>query len=390
MSSIDPNNKIGYANAFSKSSNCPSLSVIVPTRGRLVSIAELLRSLYYAKMQYGKKVEILLVDDTDPSMVDAVASMCARYEAKLIPGPHKVAAKRNIGAKEASGDILLFTDSDCSVSEEWLWKHACCHNENPKIGAVAGLVKLTGERSATGKAIEAQDSFTAAFQFAAWPTRITWACTANLSIRSNRFREIGGFDESLSGVLYGEDVDFGMRLTETGFSIARCPGAVVYHPRTTVNSFPLSWKKAFHCGRAEAELITRHPESASICLPDPLVIAATWLASSLLLEVSGWVWPLYWLVLSSIGMVLAGSPWEKGLNTYESIRSGLTGYLLRRAFIFGKLFGITFWSRPNLLLKSFIYHPGQVFASRDRLIKESASMIISSLFLLAIHFYRIS
>jgi hypothetical protein len=99
--------------------------------------------------------------------------------------------------------------------------------------------------------------------------------------------DIGGFDETLPLPVYGEDVDFGLRLTRVGGPLVCVPHAAVNHPApTTVGSQML---KSLRCGRIDAELQVRHPgrrSPVSLGVVLPLTIL---LLASVVFALFGWV-----------------------------------------------------------------------------------------------------
>jgi glycosyltransferase involved in cell wall biosynthesis len=45
------------------------------------------------------------------------------YEILVVAGKGRIAKAWNVGIKNASGEILLFTESDCRVPNEWIRKN---------------------------------------------------------------------------------------------------------------------------------------------------------------------------------------------------------------------------------------------------------------------------
>ena len=89
----------------------PSFSVIIPTYGRPVFLADALRSV---AQQTIENVEVIVVDDASPVPVQLPAGSRAHLiRAKENGG---AASARNLGAATASGDVLTFLDDD----DTWL------------------------------------------------------------------------------------------------------------------------------------------------------------------------------------------------------------------------------------------------------------------------------
>ena len=96
--------------------NTMTLSVIIPAYNAEKTLNILLDSL--AKQSFNDYETIVINDcSTDNTSKIAETYDCKLIELKENRGP---AYCRNIGVKKAKGDIIVFTDSDCNVSAEWL------------------------------------------------------------------------------------------------------------------------------------------------------------------------------------------------------------------------------------------------------------------------------
>ncbi len=142
---------------------------------------------------------------------------------KLSPGE-----KRNLGAKKAKGEILIFLDDDCLPQKGWL-KENLRALENKKVGAVGGMIKGKS-RKYFARCVDFTN-FTIA-QTKKRQNMILW--TASLGIRKEVFKKINGFNN-----VPGEDADLCMRLQRKGYLIAYQPKIKVIHEhgRETLGQF---------------------------------------------------------------------------------------------------------------------------------------------------------
>jgi len=212
--------------------------------------------------------EVVLVDNGSSDESLSLLRSFARARsgrARVLEEPKRgAAAARNAGIREAAGDIIAFTDADCSPDPAWL-THLTAPYQDPSVGAVAGRVM--------GAAAEtALEIFSALYtlrlpetpsRHREWTPRAGGFPTANFSVRGVLANELGGFDERV--VIYGEDYDFCARLYERGILIAYAPEAVVaHHHRVTVGGM---MKQAFGFGRGHAFLFRRHGAGLWMDLP---------------------------------------------------------------------------------------------------------------------------
>ncbi len=82
------------------------ISVVVPTLNEEAYITGLLRSI---RAQRPRPLEVIVVDGGSQ---DRTVELARRLGAKVIEQPSNIAEARNIGARAARGDYLLFLDAD--------------------------------------------------------------------------------------------------------------------------------------------------------------------------------------------------------------------------------------------------------------------------------------
>jgi GT2 family glycosyltransferase len=195
-----------------KNSVSPVISVIIPVHNGSTYVASCLEAL--GKSGY-RSFEIIVVDDaSDDDTVEICRALGATVIELTVQGGPAVA--RNEGAKSASGEILLFIDSDVLVTENTLGQVADCFSENRDISAVFGSYDdspgapdfLSQYRNLLHHFVH-QRSDAEANTF--------WAgCGA---VRSDVFTELGGFDENKFPLPSIEDIELGYRMRENGYRI---------------------------------------------------------------------------------------------------------------------------------------------------------------------------
>ncbi len=98
------------------------VSVIIPTYNEENTIAECLESL---SQQTYKDTEIIVVDDgsTDNTLNVVETVHCSLFTVHLLRQKHKGPGEaRNLGAKNAKGEILVFVDADMTFERDFIEK----------------------------------------------------------------------------------------------------------------------------------------------------------------------------------------------------------------------------------------------------------------------------
>jgi mycofactocin system glycosyltransferase len=231
----------------------PYISVVVPVRNRPEQIGECLRSLLSLDYPTERR-EIIVVDDAS---TDSTPEKIACFPVRRIfmPQPGGPAACRNRGAREASGELIAFIDSDCVADPNWLRELVSCFND-PRVGAAGGIVEPLSRDSLLQK-YEAVKSplYQGAKPRKVQPSSpVSYLAGCNLLVRKEIFEKLGGFDEKLR---FGEDVDFIWRLSDQGYKVLYLiKGRVRHqHPREI---WTLAQRRALYA-TSEAPLSQKHP-----------------------------------------------------------------------------------------------------------------------------------
>lgn len=230
-----------------------SISIVIPTRGdkkrvwgiETDLIENVVKSLF--EKTSTEEFEVIVVHDVNDAYVEHVSSL-ARYgdRVKLVPfeKPFNFAEKCNIGALNSSANVLVFLNDDIEVIDSWWLDHLVGYLESNTVGAVGpvllldnGLVQSAGH---VNEPLPANYYSQEPFGLKSFPEALDVPCevsgltAACIAVRRKIFDEVGGFCEDLPNNF--NDVDFCMKIQETGRSLIWTPLAKLYHFETTTRN----------------------------------------------------------------------------------------------------------------------------------------------------------
>lgn len=134
---------------------------------------------------------------------------------------------RNLGARQACEDILVFLDDDVRLGHEGvLGAMVACLEEVPRAG-LAGASQLLPPGSSWFQRAAARQIPRATSPLVAEPTESDMVTTACCAVRRETFWALGGFREDIPR---GVDPEFRARLRHSGLRPVVAPRAWYYHP----------------------------------------------------------------------------------------------------------------------------------------------------------------
>ena len=255
----------------------PRVSVVIAARNAAATLPSCLASL--RALDY-PSVEILLVDDGSS---DATAEIAESAGVRVLQSAGGASAARNLGAREAAGDVLAFTDADCEVPPHWL-RALVTPLRRPGIVSAGGpQVHVFANEDHASAAIR---SFLACASVVAEYSRtgggereVPHNASCNSVYDRAAFLAMNGFTE---GLWPAEDVDLDRRLALAGHRCWFVPGAAVRHRRQA----GLGWfgRMMRRYGRGQGVLVRRY----GIFRP---IQALAFVALAGILLQAGWAWP---------------------------------------------------------------------------------------------------
>lgn len=166
--------------------------------------------------------------------------------------PLSAAAARNLGARHASGDYLLFIDSDCIASAQLIERFQVCHAHGLSIVGGGVMPAGTSYWAACDNLLVFAD-----FLSSSPAGERSFLPSLNFCLPRALFLELGGFDTSYPGAA-GEDLDFSLRLRAAGYQLYFEPMAWLEHRHERASARHV-WEHLRGFGRVQPRIARAHP-----------------------------------------------------------------------------------------------------------------------------------
>lgn len=282
----------------------PFISVVIPVRNEAAHIGKVLEQLL-AQEYPRDRYEIIVADGGSTDGTPAVVERCAAMTPVLIrrlPNPQRLSsAGRNVGIRNARGDVVVFVDGHCHIpSRTWLADTAAvfaetgadclCRPQPLNFPGNTWFQQLAADVRASALG-HGTDSTIYGLNYAG-PVNPS---SSGAIYRREVLERVGLYDESFDAC---EDVEFNHRVHRVAKSWLDPRLAVYYQPRGSLIGL---WKQMRRYGRGRFRLVRKHPDAFSI---SQLVPAGLWLWI-LVAGVAALSWPLArWLLAASAGLYL--------------------------------------------------------------------------------------
>jgi glycosyltransferase involved in cell wall biosynthesis len=242
------------------------ISIVLPVLNEGKHIRGVLEAL--SRQEYPRdRFEILVVDggSTDES-VSFATDFCRIYRnIRILENSRRLSSSgRNIGARAARGDAVLFVDGHCEIPDGFLLRNLAelfqktsadviCRPqplEAPGLGNVQKAIAIA--RASWLGHNPSSLIFSAAKEGFVNPDSSGAAYTRRV------FEQIGYYDERFDAC---EDVDFNLRARKAGLRALTSPRVMVrYYPRANFGSL---FRQMQRYGMGRAQLFVKHPKDAA-------------------------------------------------------------------------------------------------------------------------------
>ena len=230
-------------------------SVIVPVYNRIDEVRELLESL---AAQSVKNFEVILVEDgsTEPCHAEADRAksrgLDVQYHFKENEGR---SIARNYGMERATGDYLVFFDSDCVIPPDYFKNLEKALDARP-LDCFGGPDAAHESFSDTQKAINySMTSFLTTGGIRGGKVQLEKFVprTFNMGFSRKVYETVGGFRE-----MFSEDIDMSTRIRNAGFSVGLIQNPVWHKRRVDFKKF---FRQVYVFGKSRITLKLLYPGS---------------------------------------------------------------------------------------------------------------------------------
>ena len=236
------------------SSQLPIISVVTPTFNRCDELVHLIHSLNDQTLE-SKFFELIICDDGSTDCTEQIiknllneVNFNIKYIFQKNSGPGNA---RNNGVKNAKGELIIFTDSDCEAERNWL-KNIYTSYLSENFDAFGGPDLAKDDFLPIQRAINYSMSsfFTTGGIRGHNKNMLTsfYPRTHNMGIKKDLFLKLGGF----STMRFGEDIEFSHRVYKEGAKVKLLDNVIVYHRRRT--NYSKFFKQVYNSGVARINL----------------------------------------------------------------------------------------------------------------------------------------
>ena len=218
--------------AFPRRPDNPEVSIVIPVYNNLTFTFNCLRSI--AEHTTGS-YEIIVVDDASS---DDTPRFCSLQNELIIVRNETnrgFVGSCNRGAEMAGGQFILFLNNDTQVTRGWL-EPLIRTMQSDQVGAVGSKLVYPDGRLQEAGGIVFNDASGWNYGRGDDPDRpeynflreVDYCSGAALMVRTDLFRQLGGFDEWFAPGYY-EDTDLCFRIRQEGYRVLYQPKSAVIH-----------------------------------------------------------------------------------------------------------------------------------------------------------------
>jgi GT2 family glycosyltransferase len=187
------------------------VSVVVPAYRGAATIVATLDAI--GRATAGRPCEIIVVESSGDGTADLVRRR--RPDAVVVESTNRLSAggARNRGIDVARGRLIVFTDQDCIVPDDWLAALER-HFDDPAVGAAGGAVGIANPDNLSGCAVYFLEFLTHFPHRQAAQRNVNFLVGCNSAYRADVLARVRFPEQTL-----GEDILFSHRVQKTGCDV---------------------------------------------------------------------------------------------------------------------------------------------------------------------------
>ena len=221
------------------------ISIVVPCYNGAETIGSQLEAIGRQRSSWPCEVVVSDNGSTDGT-IDVVDELCNRFPGliRVVDSSDRkgVGHARNVGARAATGEYLVFVDQDDEVAEGWLAAMGEALLGDNFVGCAMDFQKLNESWLHEGRGERQRYGLQTGADFG---PDLLWAVACTIGVKRSIHLAVGGWDERFVG---GED--YCWRIELAGSPLHFAPQAVLhYRYRTTIGE---QWRQARLYGTDEA------------------------------------------------------------------------------------------------------------------------------------------
>jgi len=248
--------------------NPPKISIITTcyTMDRFKDITELLDSI---QEQSYRNIETIVVAERSPELTENIRNYAQKKDYPNVvvlynQGEWGLSSARNLGIKQASGEITAFVDDDALLFPNWAEETARAYAQDSSIVGLTGpILPLWEDESMAWFPREFYWIFSCTYWEWTEPTEVRNGYGTNISFRREGFEKCGGFvtgrglvnasRDTSWRMLAGEDLELSVRIRK------KTGKRIVYYPEVKVKHkvYPYRYTLRFISKRAYREGYTK-------------------------------------------------------------------------------------------------------------------------------------
>jgi glycosyltransferase involved in cell wall biosynthesis len=214
-------------------------------------------------------IEILFVDDGSKDDTLKIMKMFASkmdIRSKIFSSEWRGLGKaRNTVIDNAEGDYIVWLDSDEILDKSFLTTQISLLNQNPNAGIATAALRMV----TSGSLLLSLDMIPALVEYNTqdWTSPAKLPGTGGATYKVIAAKQVGGFDEDLSGSC--EDIDIAYRIRQKGWSIIRGGGKFYETHGNLTTVFDL-WRRYSNQGRYSRRLYKKNSVFFSLYRMNPI------------------------------------------------------------------------------------------------------------------------